>query len=377
MKILFVTGSRGEWGYIKPIIKLCIKKSIDYDICATNMLLLPNFGNLVQEIKDEGFRVSDEIFMALDGYNHYSTSKSLGIFLSSFSDVVKRLKPTWILLAGDRGEQLMASICGSYTYTPVAHIQAGERSGNIDGLSRHAIGKFVHTHFAANSDAYNRLISLGEEKFRVHNVGAPQLDEIYQNQISSKKQLEKNYNFPFKKNYLLSVLHPVTEELKDVEKQVEILLKSLKKIHLNKLWVCPNNDAGNFLIKDKILENRDDQTFIFENLTRKDFLGFLKFSSCIVGNSSAGLLEAPSFKKPAINIGRRQNLRLRGKNVLDCNFTEDGITKSIKIGLSETFNKRLKNIKNPYGDGRSSEKILKILQNTKINDKLLIKTLTL
>jgi len=377
MKILFVTGSRGEWGYIKPIIKLCIKKSIDYDICATNMLLLPNFGNLVQEIKDEGFRVSDEIFMALDGYNHYSTSKSLGIFLSSFSDVVKRLKPTWILLAGDRGEQLMASICGSYTYTPVAHIQAGERSGNIDGLSRHAIGKFVHTHFAANSDAYNRLISLGEEKFRVHNVGAPQLDEIYQNQISSKKQLEKNYNFPFKKNYLLSVLHPVTEELKDVEKQVEILLKSLKKIHLNKLWVCPNNDAGNFLIKDKILENRDDQTFIFENLTRKDFLGFLKFSSCIVGNSSAGLLEAPSFKKPAINIGRRQNLRLRGKNVLDCNFTEDGITKSIKIGLSETFNKRLKNIKNPYGDGRSAEKILKILQNTKINDKLLIKTLTL
>ena len=377
MKILFITGSRGEWGYIKPIIKLCIKRSIDYDICATNMLLLPNFGNLVEEIKDEGFKVSDEIFMALDGYNHYSTSKSLGIFLSSFSDVVKRLKPTWILLAGDRGEQLMASICGSYTYTPVAHIQAGERSGNIDGLSRHAIGKFVHTHFAANFDAYNRLISLGEEKFRVHNVGAPQLDEIYQNQISSKKQLEKNYNFSFNKNYLLSVLHPVTEELKDVEKQVEILLKSLKKIHLNKLWVCPNNDAGNFLIKDKILENRDDQTFIFENLTRKDFLGFLKFSSCIVGNSSAGLLEAPSFKKPAINIGRRQNLRLRGRNVLDCNFTEDGITKSIKIGLSETFNKRLKNIKNPYGDGRSAEKILKILQNTKINDKLLIKTLTL
>ena len=377
MKILFVTGSRGEWGYIKPIIQLCIKKSIDYDICATNMLLLPNFGNLVKEIKEEGFRVSDEIFMALDGYNHFSTSKSLGIFLSSFSDVVKRLKPTWILLAGDRDEQLMASICGAYTYTPVAHIQAGERSGNIDGLSRHAIGKFVHTHFAANSDAYNRLVSLGEEKFRVHNVGAPQLDEIYQGQVSSKKLLEKRYNFSFKKNYLLTVLHPVTEELKDVENQVEILIKSLKKINLKKIWICPNNDAGNFLIKNKILENRDDQTFIFENLTRKDFLGFLKFSSCIVGNSSAGLLEAPSFKKPAINIGRRQNLRVRGNNVLDCSFTEASISKSLKIGLSETFNKKLKLIKNPYGDGRSAEKILNILQNTKINDKLLIKTLTI
>tara|TARA_B100000989_G_scaffold109827_1_gene80598 strand:- start:1435 stop:2568 length:1134 start_codon:yes stop_codon:yes gene_type:complete len=377
MKILFITGSRGEWGYIKPIIKLCIKRSIDYDICATNMLLLPNFGNLVEEIKDEGFKVSDEIFMALDGYNHFSTSKSLGIFLSSFSDVVKRLRPTWILLAGDRGEQLMASICGAYTYTPVAHVQAGERSGNIDGLSRHAIGKFVNIHFAANSDAFNRLISLGEERFRVHNVGAPQLDEIYQGEVSSKKKLEKNYNFSFKKKYLLTVLHPVTEELKDVENQVEILIKSLKKINLKKIWVCPNNDAGNFLIKNKILEDRDDQTFIFENLTRKDFLGFLKFCSCIVGNSSAGLLEAPSFKKPAINIGRRQNLRVRGKNVLDCSFTEASITKSVKIGVSENFNKKLKLIKNPYGNGRSAEKILNILQNTKINDKLLIKTLTI
>ena len=377
MKILFVTGSRGEWGYIRPIIKLCIKKSIDYEICATNMLLLPNFGNLVNEIKEGGFKVSDEVFMALDGYNHYSNAKSLGIFLTSFSDIIKRIKPTWILLAGDRGEQLMASICGAYTYTPVAHIQAGERSGNIDGLSRHAIGKFVHLHFAANSDAYNRLISLGEEKFRVHNVGAPQLDEIYQGQISSKKQLKKKYNFSFEKNYLLSVLHPVTEELKDVENQVEILLKSLKEIPLKKLWICPNNDAGNFLIKNKILENRDDQTFIFENLTRKDFLGFLKFSSCIVGNSSSGLLEAPSFRKPAINIGRRQNLRVRGKNVLDCNFTVRDITQSIKVGLSEIFNKKLKMTNNPHGNGRSAEKILKIIQNTKINDKLLIKTLTI
>jgi GDP/UDP-N,N'-diacetylbacillosamine 2-epimerase (hydrolysing) len=234
MKILFVTGSRGEWGYIRPIIKLCIAKSIDYDICATNMLLLPNFGNLISEIKDEGFKVSDEIYMALDGYNHYSNSKSLGIFLSSFSDVVKRIKPTWILLAGDRGEQLMASICGAYTYTPVAHIQAGERSGNIDGLSRHAIGKFVHLHFAANKDAYNRLISLGEEKFRVHNVGAPQLDEIKHGQFSSKKYLEKKYNIKLDKKFILTVFHPVTEEIKNLDSQVEVLIGSLKRIKLKK-----------------------------------------------------------------------------------------------------------------------------------------------
>ena len=377
MKILFVTGSRGEWGYIRPIIKLCIAKSIDYDICATNMLLLPNFGNLISEIKDEGFKVSDEIYMALDGYNHYSNSKSLGIFLSSFSDVVKRIKPTWILLAGDRGEQLMASICGAYTYTPVAHIQAGERSGNIDGLSRHAIGKFVHLHFAANKDAYNRLISLGEEKFRVHNVGAPQLDEIKHGQFSSKKYLEKKYNIKLDKKFILTVFHPVTEEVKNLDSQVEVLIGSLKRIKLKKIWICPNNDAGTFIIKNKILQNRDNQTFIFENLTRKDFLGFLKHAACIVGNSSSGLLEAPSFKKPAINIGRRQDLRVRGKNVLDCNFDSFEIEQKLKLGLSESFKKKISNISNPYGRGNSAKKILEILEETKITDKLLIKTLTI
>ena len=377
MKILFVTGSRGEWGYIRPIIKLCIKESIDYKICATNMVLLPSFGSLIDELKNDGYDVSDEIFMSLDGYDHYTMTKSLGIFLTSFVDVLKREKPNWLLLAGDRGEQLMASVAGSYTYTPVAHIQAGERSGNIDGLARHAIGKFSHIHFAANDDAKKRLLAMGEEKFRIFNVGAPQIDEIKNKEISKTEEIKKKYNVNLKKKFILVLLHPVTEEFDNISEQTDELFNALNSFNYNFVWICPNNDAGSFIIKKKILNNRTSNNIIFENLTRKDFLLFLKNCECIVGNSSSGLLEAPSFKKPSVNIGRRQHMRVRGANVIDCVFKKKQIISAINKALSEIFKKKIRQIKNPYGDGNSSKKILKILKETKINNELLTKNITI
>ena len=377
MKILFVTGSRGEWGYIRPIIKLCIKESIDYKICATNMVLLPSFGSLIDELKDDGYNISDEIFMSLDGYDHFSMTKSLGIFLTSFVDVLKREKPNWLLLAGDRGEQLIASIAGSYTYTPVAHIQAGERSGNIDGLARHAIGKFSHIHFAANHDAKKRLLALGEEKFRIFNVGAPQIDEIKSNEISKSNEIKKKYNVNIKKKFILVILHPVTEEFDNISEQTDELFNALESFNYNFVWICPNNDAGSFIIKKKILKNRTSKNVTFENLTRKDFLFFLKNCECIIGNSSSGLLEDTSFKKPSVNIGRRQHMRLRGENVIDCIFKKKQIINAINKALSESFKRKIRLIKNPYGDGNSSKKILKILKETKINNKLLTKNITI
>ena len=340
------------------------------------MLLLPGFGSLINEIKNDGYKVSDEIFMALDGYDHFTMTKSLGVFLTSFADVIKRVKPSWLLLAGDRGEQLIASIAGSYTYTPVAHIQAGERSGNIDGIARHAIGKFSHIHFAANQDAKKRLISLGEEKFRIFNVGAPQIDEIKNNEITSKSEIKKKYDFNFNKKFILVILHPVTEEFSNIDDQTEELFKALNEFNLNFVWICPNNDAGSLLIKNKILHKRKINNTIFENLSRKDFLCFLKNCECLVGNSSSGLLEAPSLKKPSINIGRRQHLRVRAKNVIDCSFKSKDIVKAIKKGLSENFKKSISNIKNPYGDGDSSKKIIEVLKKIRIDEKLLTKNIT-
>tara|TARA_X000000950_G_scaffold171985_1_gene209508 strand:+ start:8360 stop:9493 length:1134 start_codon:yes stop_codon:yes gene_type:complete len=377
MKILFVTGSRGEWGYIKPIINLCVKESIDYNICATNMLLLPNYGKLIDEIKSQGYNVTDEIFMSVEGDNHFSMTKSLSIFLSSFVDIIKRIKPTWILLAGDRGEQLMAAIGGAYTYTPTAHIQAGERSGNIDGLARHAIGKFSHIHFASNIDAKKRLLALGEEKFRIFNVGAPQLDEIKQGKISTKRQIEEQYNLSLKKKFILILFHPVTEEFQKIQSQTNILIDAIKNCKENIFWVFPNNDAGANVIKNKLISERKDNIYLFENLSRKDFLCLMKYCIFMIGNSSSGLLEAPSFNKPAINIGRRQDQRLRGQNVIDCKFNKEQIKKAMDKAQSKNFINKIRNIKNPYGSGNSSEKILKILKKIKINDKLMIKKITI
>jgi GDP/UDP-N,N'-diacetylbacillosamine 2-epimerase (hydrolysing) len=375
MKLLFINGSRGEWGYIRPIIMQCIAENIEYSICATNMLLLPNYGSLVDEIKSEGFKVEDEIFMSLEGSNRYTMVKSLGIFLSSFVDVLYRTKPDWIILAGDRGEQLVGSIVGAYTYTPVAHIQAGERSGNIDGIARHALGKFAHLHFAANEDAAERLIKLGEEPFRVHNVGAPQLDELTQGLFSTEEELAKTYNLAKEEPYILVLLHPVTEELENAEEQVNVLVTALNNINMKKIWILPNNDAGSEVVRRILLQQRNADTQVYENLTRRDFLGLLKKCKAIVGNSSSSLLEAPTFKIPAVNIGRRQANRLQGSNVINTDFILKECIKAINKAISHEFQLEICECLNPYGDGRSTVRILDILKNTEINSKLLIKNL--
>lgn len=377
-KIMFITGSRGEWGYIRPILGLIKKRQdVEYVLVVTNMHLLPAYGSSYKEIERDDFEIHYKVHMSLDGYSHYTQAKSLGIFLNSLPDIIESEKPDWIVLAGDRGEQLMGAIAGAYTYTPVAHIQAGELSGNIDGMTRHAIGKLVHMHFAANQDAADRLIRLGEEQFRVFNVGAPQIDEMVQAQYTSLDEIEKKYSLNLQNGYVLSVMHPVTEEAKQAGKQAEIFVKALNKIQLPKVVILPNNDAGSKKVKAALDEYREGEYYMFANLKREDYLGLLKNCNCIAGNSSSGLLEAPTFKIPAVNIGRRQNLRFRGCNVIDVDFDIDKIVDGINKAISEKYRKYLnENCTNPYGDGHSSERILELLINTHVDAKWLVKTLT-
>ena len=377
MKLLFLTGSRSEWGYIRPLIRLCEKRGVAHHICATNMLLLPAYGTLVEEIKKDGFVVSDEIYMALEGHNHYTMAKSLGVFFSSFVDTLNRVRPTWVVLAGDRAEQLMGAVAAAYTYTPVAHIQAGERSGNIDGVSRHAIGKLVHLHFAANEDAAQRLRNLGEEAFRIHNVGAPQLDEIVDGEFLERRGLERKYGVAVNRPYLLIVQHPVTEEMDSAYEQAMTLGKAVESLDIQKVWVLPNNDAGAGAVRRALFKFRTGQTLMFDNLSRADYLGFLANAACIVGNSSSGLLEAPALKVAAVNIGRRQLDRVRGENVIDVAIEISAITDGIKRALSDEFQERVKNCGTPYGDGKSSSRILDCLEKMVVDDRLLIKRLTL
>jgi len=207
-KIMILTGSRGEWGYIRPILRLMEKRDdVKPILVVTNMHLLSSYGSSYREIEKDGFHIDYKIHMSLDGCNHFTQAKSLGICLMGLPDIIENEKPDWLLLAGDRGEQLMGAIAAAYTYTPVAHIQAGELSGNIDGMTRHAIGKLVHMHFAANSDAADRLLKLGEESFRVFNVGAPQIDEMVQAKYSELEDIEKSLCVPLTNGYILAVMH--------------------------------------------------------------------------------------------------------------------------------------------------------------------------
>ena len=343
------------------------------------MHLLKRFGYSIEEIKKDGFKVEDEIYMSLDGYNPYTMTKSLGLLITSFTDVIKRVKPDWLILAGDRGETLSASIVGAYTNTPVAHIQAGEVSGNIDGMARHAIGKFVNLHLASNNDACKRLLKLGEEKFRIKNVGAPQLDEFSDKKIKqvSINKIKKKYSISNFKEYILVVFHPVTEDLNNLRNQIETTIKFLKKEKYKKIIILPNNDSGSDIVKDVIYSYRDTNDLIFDNLPRYEYLSFLKNCKFIIGNSSSGIIEAASFKKPVIDIGRRQNKRLKTFNVINLKKVSDRkIKNTIKKISSKKFQFKLKKVKNPYGDGKSSLRIINLLQNTKIDKKLMQKNIT-
>ena len=376
MKLLFLNGSRGEWGYIRPIIDECRSRDVEYSIIATNMLMMRDHGSLLNDIRSQGYNICDELLMSFSESDHFSFTKSMGVLLLGLVETIRREKPTWLILAGDRGEQLIGAIAASYTYTPVAHIQAGERSGNIDGVARHAIGKLVHMHFAANDDASQRLLALGEEPHRIHNVGAPQLDEITQSQLPTHDSLIKRYNLNFDRPHLLCVFHPVTEELSQVSTQIRVLCEALKKSKLPKIWIMPNNDAGGQLVRDVIQEKRASDWILFSNLNRADYLGLLRDAAAIIGNSSSGLLEAPSFQTAAINLGRRQTDRVQGDNVLNGDFDEDQILHLIQLATSSSFQQSLLSCTNPYGDGKSSPKILDLLLNTPIDDTLLMRNIT-
>ncbi|MDA7829064.1 UDP-N-acetylglucosamine 2-epimerase [bacterium] len=379
MKLLFFTGSRGEWGYIRPILEECKKKKINYKICVTNMHLLDTYGSSIKEIEKDGFKIHEKIYMALDGYNNFTMTKSLGILMSSLVDTLSRVKPDWIVLAGDRGETLIASIASAYTRIPIAHIQAGELSGIIDGQARHAIGKFTNLHFASNKDAANRLIKLGEEKSRVKLVGAPQLDDLYSRKINNTKlsYFYKKYNIDLNKEFVLAIYHPSQPQVETTKKEFKIIHAFLKTTKLNRIWISPNNDAGSLVIKNEFFKHRHSQDYIFDNLPRFDYLLLLKHCKCIVGNSSSGIIESPTFKTPCINIGDRQRGRYRAKNVIDVKtVTSKNLAKAYKFSQSKNFKKKTKLMTNPYGDGNSSKKILKFILETRIDDNLMTKKLT-
>lgn len=376
-KIAIVTGSRGEYGYIRPIIRV-IEKDPDlaYELIVTNMHLLDEFGYSLNEIKKDNLKVGAKIINTFDGYNPVSMAKSLSVFLLQLPEVLEAMQPDFILLAGDRGEQLMAAIAGAHLNIPVAHIQAGELSGNIDGMTRHAITKFAHLHFASSPAAAKRVLDMGEQGFRVHEVGASQLDELCAGNFTSSEEIAKKYHLNLSLPIILMAQHPVTEQFAEAAKQIEETLEAVVSLGLQTVVIMSNSDAGSKAISGTLLRYRRPNVQMHRNVSREDYAGLMKVASVIVGNSSSGLIEAPVFGLPAVNIGRRQEGREQAANVINVSHERTAIREAVLKALTPEWREKCRSVQNPYGDGKSSERIVNILKNTPINEELIIKKLS-
>jgi len=376
-KIAIIAGSRGEYGYFRPIIKEIEKnQNLDYGLIVTNMHLLDTFGYSIDEIKKDKFKIHSIVHNTLDGYNHITMVKSLSIFMIQLPEILQQMGADIILISGDRGEQLMASIVGAHMYIPVAHIQAGEVTGNIDGVSRHAITKFAHIHFTANQDATSRVLKMGEEKHRVFNVGAPMLDELINGEITDSETICKKYKINKNQPTILFVFHPVTEEFLFMEKYMDEIMKAVCSFKYRTIIILNNSDAGSKVIRRKIQQYKTSLMSLYSNLPRADYGGLMSIVSVMVGNSSSAIIEAPTFKLPAVNIGNREEGRTQSTNIINVGYDNEKIKKAIKKAISYEFRKRVSKCINPYGDGKSAKRIVDVLENINIDSNILVKKLT-
>jgi len=375
MKLLFVLGSRGEWGYIRPLIQLAKNSNHDVEIWCANMSVLNRFGKLSEVIKQEGYPVVGEFYTAVEGDDNLALAKSFGLVSLSAADWLMNNDYDWVIVSGDRVEQLAFVIVASLSNKAICHIQAGERSGNIDGKNRHAIARYAHLHMAANTEAAERLIRSGEDPNRVKVTGAPQIDDMVSQQLPTVPELKERTVVNADK-FVLSVFHGVTEDLQASKKGIDILIDTLTEIELPIIWIGSNNDTLGSFIEQKIVASLRINDKFYSNLNRIDYLAILANCEFIIGNSSSGILEAPTFSKPAVNLGRRQADRFRGDNVIDCEYNKEEIILAILKARSDQFKSLCTQSKNPYGSGDSSKQILSALENTLVDSNFLIKRIT-
>ena len=371
-KICVITGTRAEYGLLYWTLKQ-IQEAPDFDLqlCVTGMHLAPEFGLTYQQIEKDGFFINEKIEILLSSDTPVGVSKSIGLGVIGFSEAFQRLKPDMILMLGDRFEIFSAAVAAMVCKIPIAHCHGGEATeGLIDESIRHSITKMSQLHFTSTEEYRNRVIQLGENPNRVFNVGALGIENINQLQLMDKSATENSINFKLAKNNILVTFHPVTLEDATAENQFLELLEAIDSLQdTNIIFTKPNSDTdGRIIISliDQYVAKYSYKSVAFISLGQLRYLSLLQHVDMVVGNSSSGLIEVPSFKIPTINIGDRQRGRLKSKSVIDCEPTKDSIIKALKVAKSASFKKSLDSIENLYGTSNSSDKIVTILRNVDI-----------
>jgi GDP/UDP-N,N'-diacetylbacillosamine 2-epimerase (hydrolysing) len=353
-------------------------RNLSLSIAATGMHLSREFGYTAREIEKDGFQISAKIPSLDPEDTGAGMLRSFSTFLRHLVGSLERLKPDIVLLLGDRWEMLAGAMAGSYMNIVVAHIHGGELSGSVDEPNRHAITRFSHVHLVATKEHAKLLRLLGEEPNRIHVIGSPGLDDIVSHQYASTRDIAKKYKIGSGQPHLLLVQHPVVTERHEARVQITNTLNAIAKTGIDTVAIYPNADAGGreMIEAMKRCANRNPFIRLYRNIPRYDYLGIMACSSLIIGNSSSGIIEAASFSLPAINIGTRQQGRIHPANVLDVGYNEREIYSAIHKALSPRFRAGLRNLKNPYGSGRTGRAIARILSRIKPSPQLLQKRLT-
>lgn len=371
-KICVVIGSRANYSSIKSAMEAIQKHpALELIVVANASAVLDRYGQVVDLVESDGFNVEEKLYILVEGETPATMAKSTGLGLIELSSFFDRLKPDIVVTVGDRFETMATTLAAAYMNIPIAHTMGGEVSGTIDESIRHAVTKFSHIHFPASNDAAKRIVRLGEEEENVHMVGCPRIDLVAEiiDDIEKNGNLNKLFaegvgdEFDLSKPFLLVSQHPVTTEFGAGEAQITATLEAVKRTSMPAIILWPNADAGSEDISRGIRKWRekglDSNMHFFKNLPIESYVKLMKRTSCLIGNSSSGIREGAFIGTPCVNIGTRQMMRERGRNVIDC--FEDTNSHSIYNAIMKQIDSGPYPMEPVYGDGKAGERIADIL----------------
>ncbi len=380
-KICVVTGSRADYGIQYSLLKEIQNDSrLELQVLVTGMHLSPQFGMTYKLIEKDGFPISAKVNILKYADTEQGVIKSIGLGCQIFSHTLEDLKPDIVVLIGDRFEMLSVAIAAYIAKIPTAHIHGGEvTEGVFDEGIRHSITKMASVHFPATDDYKRRIIQMGEDPKLVYNFGAPALDVLYKARYLNREELSKRLNFRLGKNVAIVTFHPVTLEKSNPKRQIENLLDAIKSFPFQVIFTKANADPYGSIINNTLeafCKKHPNKYRLYDNLGPL-YYSCLRHCILMIGNSSSGIVEAPSFSLPVVNIGDRQKHRVKAPNIIDVGSTTQEIKKGICLAISKKFSKGNKKINNPYDlfkDGKSSYRIKEKLKNLKVDEKLIKKS---
>ena len=380
--VLGVTGIRSEYDIMSSVFRAVDDHpDLALSLVVTGAHLSDAYGHTVDEIRADGFAIADEIESLVSGDQDSSRVKGLGIQLQGLVQTATRVRPDFLLVLGDREESMTTALVGAYMNIPVAHIAGGDRVvGNVDDQVRHAVTKLAHLHFTTNEESSERILRLGEQPFRVFTTGNPGLDRLLAVPALSAADLGARLGIELTEGEPLIVViqHVISTEIDDAYRQMRTTLEAVADLGITTILSYPNSDAGSQQLIRAIAEFEQlPHLHIRKNVPRLEFVNVLRRASCLLGNSSAGILEAPLLKLPVVNVGNRQKGRLHAENVAFIRHDKDHIVEAVRRAVFDDDYRRLvAACENPYGDGHSSARIADILATVEIDEQLLVKDIT-